>query len=73
MPDIKAGAAARVLPQVRSVAVAPLVSAPFATALVDVGRERPDVVVISADLSKYTDVAPFAQAFPNRFFQVGMA
>lgn len=73
MPDIKAGAVARVLPQVRSVAVAPLVSAPFATALVDVGRERPDVVVISADLSKYTDVAPFAQAFPNRFFQVGMA
>jgi transketolase len=73
VPDIKAGAAAQVLPQVRSVAAAPLVSAPFATALVDLGRERPDVVVISADLSKYTDVAPFAQAFPNRFFQVGMA
>jgi transketolase len=73
VPDIKAGAAAQVLPQVRSVAAAPLVSAPFATALVDVGRERPDVVAISADLSKYTDVAPFAQAYPNRFFQVGMA
>src|SRR5271168_4902161 len=50
-----------------------MVNAPFATAMVEVGRERPDVVVISADLSKYTDVAPFAQAFPERFFQVGMA
>ena len=37
------------------------------------GHERPEVVVLSADLSKYTDVAPFAQAFPERFFQVGMA
>jgi transketolase len=62
-----------VRPGVRAVAGAPLVSAPFATAMVDVGRERPDVVVISADLSKYTDVAPFARAFPDRFFQVGMA
>src|SRR5262249_34419357 len=26
-----------------------------------------------ADLGKYTDVAPFAAAFPERFFQVGMA
>ena len=37
------------------------------------GHERPELVVLSADLSKYTDVAPFAQAFPERFFQVGMA
>jgi transketolase len=60
-------------PGVGAVADAPLVSAPFATAIVDIGRERADVVVISADLSKYTDVAPFAHAFPSRFFQVGMA
>ena len=54
--------------------VAPaLVDAPFATALVDLARRREDVVVLSADLSKYTDVLPFAEAFPNRFFQVGMA
>jgi transketolase len=60
-------------PRVRRVGAAPLVSAPFATTMVEVGRERSDVVVISADLSKYTDVAPFAHEFPDRFFQVGMA
>jgi transketolase len=49
------------------------VEAPFATALVELGRRRDDVVVLSADLSKYTDVLPFAEAFPDRFFQVGMA
>lgn len=49
------------------------VEAPFATALVELGQRREDVVVLSADLSKYTDVLPFAEAFPGRFFQVGMA
>src|ERR1700722_4600898 len=62
-----------VLPRVRRVGAAPLVSAPFATTMVELGRERSDVVVLSADLSKYTDVAPFAHAYPDRFFQVGMA
>lgn len=47
--------------------------APFAQALVELGRRRDDVVVLGADLSKYTDVLPFAEAFPDRFFQVGMA
>ena len=37
------------------------VDAPFATALVELGRRRKDVVVLSADLSKYTDVLPFAR------------
>jgi transketolase len=49
------------------------VDAPFATALLALGRRRDDVVVLSADLSKYTDVLPFADEFPDRFFQVGMA
>ncbi len=52
---------------------APVVDAPFAKTIVELGHERPELVVLSADLSKYTDVAPFAQAFPERFFQVGMA
>lgn len=47
--------------------------APFGEALVDLGARRPDVVVLSADLGKYTDVAPFADAYPERFIQVGMA
>ncbi|MHB8590041.1 MAG: transketolase family protein [Candidatus Dormibacteraceae bacterium] len=49
------------------------VSAPFATALVELGNMRRDIVVLSADLSKYTDVQPFAETFPDRFIQVGMA
>jgi transketolase len=49
------------------------VHAPFAGALVELGHQRDDVVVLSADLSKYTDVEPFAETFPERFIQVGMA
>lgn len=58
---------------VTSPTTAPLVDAPFAKTIVELGHERPELVVLSADLSKYTDVAPFAQTFPERFFQVGMA
>ena len=58
---------------VRDPSTAPLVDAPFASAIVELGRLRPELVVLSADLSKYTDVAPFAATFPERFFQVGMA
>jgi transketolase len=49
------------------------VDAPFASALLALGKRREDVVVLSADLSKYTDVLPFAEEFPDRFLQVGMA
>ena len=47
--------------------------APFSEALLALGRERADVVVLSADLARYTDVQPFAERWPERFFQVGMA
>lgn len=50
-----------------------LVDAPFGRALVALGQRRPDVVALSADLSKYTDLIPFIKAFPERFFNVGMA
>lgn len=49
------------------------VSAPFAQALVDIGRIDSRIVALTADLGKYTDVDGFAQCFPERFFQVGMA
>lgn len=49
------------------------VDAPFARALLELGKAREEVVVLSADLSKYTDVRPFADAYPKRFIQVGMA
>jgi transketolase len=47
--------------------------APFADALVEAAMDRDDLVVLSADLSKYTDLVPFVERFPERFFQVGMA
>ena len=34
---------------------------------------RPDIVGLSADLAKYTDLHIFAQAHPDRFYQMGMA
>ena len=47
--------------------------APFGTTLAALGAERPDIVALTADLGKYTDILPFAAAFPDRFFNVGMA
>ena len=48
-------------------------AAPFGKALVDYAASRPHVVGLSADLAKYTDLHLFAQAYPDRFFQMGMA
>ena len=47
--------------------------APFGNALVALAQQRPEIVGMSADLAKYTDMHLFAQAFPERFFQMGMA
>lgn len=49
------------------------VEAPFGQALAALGRERGDIVGLTADLGKYTDILPFRDAFPERFFNVGMA
>lgn len=48
-------------------------SAPFGHALVELARERGDVVGMTADLGKYTDLHLFAQAHPERYYQMGMA
>jgi len=48
-------------------------SAPFGYALVELAQTRPDIVGMTADLSKYTDLHIFAQAFPDRFYEMGMA
>jgi transketolase len=52
---------------------AAIVEAPFGQALAALGRTRPDIVGLTADLGKYTDILPFRDAFPDRFFNVGMA
>ncbi len=49
------------------------VSAPFGHALVKAAQTRPNIVGLTADLSKYTDLHIFAEAFPERHFQMGMA
>ena len=48
-------------------------AAPFGHALVELAKERPEIVGMTADLGKYTDLHIFAQAFPERFYQMGMA
>jgi transketolase len=48
-------------------------SAPFGHALVAEAEKRPEIVGLTADLSKYTDLHIFAKAHPDRFYQMGMA
>jgi transketolase len=48
-------------------------AAPFGKALVELGAQRPEIVGMTADLAKYTDLHLFAQAYPERFHQMGMA
>src|ERR1700728_568540 len=51
----------------------PGIDAPFGQALAKLGAERADIVGLTADLGKYTDILPFRDAFPDRFFNMGMA
>jgi transketolase len=51
----------------------PTVDAPFGAALVALGAARSNVVGLTADLGKYTDILPFKENYPERFFNVGMA
>lgn len=45
----------------------------YGRALVDLGKRRQDVVVLDADLSGSTRTADFSKAFPDRFFNIGIA
>lgn len=45
----------------------------YGRTLVDIGRENPDVVVLEADLGKSTMSCYFEEAFPDRFFEMGIA
>ena len=45
----------------------------FGNALLALGQSNPNVVVLDADLSKSTMSLKFAKAFPNRFFEMGIA
>jgi transketolase len=45
----------------------------YGEALLALGRKRADVVVLDADLSGSTKTGKFAKAFPDRFFNLGVA
>ncbi|HZX63522.1 MAG TPA: transketolase family protein, partial [Bacteroidales bacterium] len=45
----------------------------FGEALLELGKLNPDVVALCADLTSSLKMDAFAKAFPDRFFQVGIA
>jgi len=45
----------------------------YGEALLALGRENPRVAVVDADLFRSTRTAGFAEAFPDRFFEIGIA
>lgn len=45
----------------------------FGRALVDIGDEREDLIVVDADLATSTKTQYFKEAFPSRFVDVGIA
>ena len=47
--------------------------APFGHALVEAAGADDRIVGLTADLGMYTDMHIFAEAFPDRYFQMGMA
>ncbi|MGG7519438.1 transketolase family protein [Allorhizobium undicola] len=49
------------------------IAAPFGNALVEAARKDERIVGLTADLGKYTDLHVFANAMPDRFYQMGMA
>lgn len=44
----------------------------YGEALIEIGKENPNVVVLDADLSKSTKTAGFGEKFPDRFFNMGI-
>jgi transketolase len=45
----------------------------FSDALIELGHENPNVVVLGADVSPSVKVDAFAKTFPDRFFSVGIS
>lgn len=50
-----------------------MVARPHAVNFVKWARNRPEVVVLSGDLTKSCEVGDFKQAYPDRFFSLGVA
>ncbi len=53
--------------------VGPYEVAPFGNELARLGAADSRIVGLSADMSKYSDIIPFRNRFPDRYFNAGMA
>src|SRR3954465_11834086 len=51
----------------------PTTPAPFGHALAELAEQQSEIVGLSADLAKYTDIHIFRDKHPERFFQMGMS
>jgi transketolase len=51
----------------------PVDAAPFGHELADLADVRADIVGLTADMGRYSDMHPFRDRHPERFFNVGMA
>ncbi|GGI42622.1 transketolase [Cnuibacter physcomitrellae] len=47
--------------------------APLGRSLVELAEHRPEIVGLTADMGRFSDIHPFRDAHPDRFFQIGMA
>ena len=45
----------------------------FGEQLVESGKNNPNIVGVNADLGKATKLSKFGEAYPDRFFEVGIA
>jgi len=73
MADATLGGRTRGMGEVVDVAGKQTELAPFGNTLADLARERPEIVGLTADMGRYSDILPFRDAHPTRFFNVGMA
>jgi transketolase len=70
MPDVKSRAGG--MGEVADVA-GPYEVAPFGETLKALAQEQPDIVGVTADMGRYSDIGPFKDAYPERYFNAGMA
>ncbi len=50
-----------------------LISRPYGSTLIEWAKDKPRVVVLSADLTSSVEVDTFRDTYPDRFFSMGMA
>ncbi len=49
-----------------------IVAKPYATAFIELARNKPEVLCVSADLTSSCEVDTFRDQFPERFFSMGL-